>query len=74
MDEIKYKCCKCGNHYQPWFDADELKITNDKEKCILHCEKNNWTKDDGKTIFFWKKLNEYIINVNIQDKSIEGIK
>ncbi len=55
-------CCRV-------FDEDEKKITNDEDKCILHCEKNDWYDDrlgirawinNEKTIFFWEQITDYV--------------
>ena len=34
----KYTCSVCSKE----FDEEEYKLTNDSEKCILHCEKDDW--------------------------------
>ena len=39
MEEIKKYTCKCESCHRE-FDEEEYQITQDKNKCILHCEKD----------------------------------
>lgn len=64
MNEIKKYTCKCESCNRE-FDEEEYEITQDKNKCILHCEKDDWYLDTtGKKwnvkylIYFWKNLKE----------------
>ena len=42
MEEMEKYTCKCESCNRE-FDEDEYQITQDKNKCILHCEKDDWT-------------------------------
>ncbi|MBU3014197.1 pentapeptide repeat-containing protein [Poseidonibacter lekithochrous] len=54
-----YKCDICNDN----FDENEFKFTNDKNKCIFHCDKESWiTKDNPENnkfnlgteiVYFW---------------------
>lgn len=64
----EYKCSVCGKE----FEEEEHKLTNDSEKCILHCEKDDWyeeTKDGkdwssskNKVKIFWVEVRSIIAN------------
>ena len=70
---IKYTCSKCSktNQIRKSFSQKEYLITNNNNRCILHCQKDDWYEirnnnvkswDDSKDkiIFFWKTLDKYI--------------
>lgn len=43
MEEIRKYTCKCESCHRE-FDEEEFQITKDENKCILHCEKDDWYK------------------------------
>ena len=57
MSETKKYTCKCKNCDRE-FGEEEFKLTNDENKCILHCKKDDWKKD--KEQFFSNVLERYI--------------
>ncbi|RBQ29018.1 pentapeptide repeat-containing protein [Aliarcobacter vitoriensis] len=70
MGNIKYRCSVCDKV----FNNKEFKLTNDAEKCILHCEKDdwydikhnskNWIKSENKIRYFWKRIRDLITQVS----------
>ncbi len=59
-----YKCECCYKE----FDEEEYQMTLDKNKCILHCEKNIWINENNnwnidKCNYFWSEIKK-IINSN----------
>ena len=61
MEEIKKYTCKCKSCNREFYEKEYL-ITQDENKCILHCEKDDWYDDinknwDKKKIkFFWNQI------------------
>jgi hypothetical protein len=43
-------CKHCKKEYEDYFDEPILNTEN--EYCILHCDKSNWTKLEGKEFKF----------------------
>ena len=80
MSNIVSKCDICGREIQ----SAEIKYTNSKNKCILHCDKDNWfitngnckdwsnSKDEIK--FFWKQIRNLIVQVFDKEKEILDFK
>ena len=78
----KYICKICANSsknekdsIRKKFSEKEYLVTNDKNRCILHCEKNDWyetsnnnvklwDKSQEKVLFFWKVLDNFIKQKN----------
>lgn len=63
-----YKCEVCERE----FNDEEFEHTNDKNKCIFHCKKDNWECNNRKedNIFFWRTFKDYIesIKSNLTEK------
>ena len=53
MSENLCKCKQC----QRKFDDIEKELAGSSGKCIFHCEKNNWEKENIN--YFWKELRKY---------------
>lgn len=59
MEEIKKYVCKCESCNRE-FDEEEYQITKNENKCILHCEKNDWFEEYNekekiiKPLFFYR--------------------
>ncbi|MDZ7820019.1 MAG: pentapeptide repeat-containing protein [Aliarcobacter sp.] len=79
-EKIYYICDICKNN----FDNEEYLLTNNTQKCILHCEKNdwfeiednlkNWIKSENKIKYFWKKIRNLISSVSDKEKEILDFK
>jgi hypothetical protein len=54
MNEIKKYTCKCESCNRK-FDEKEFQITKNENKCILHCEKNDWYEVDDNGNKNWDK-------------------
>jgi hypothetical protein len=71
MEEIKKYTCKCESCDRK-FDEEEYEITQDENKCILHCEKIDWFDIHDDNVlwnkkycnFFWMNINNLIDKVN----------
>lgn len=60
-------CKHCKKEYEDYFDEPILNTEN--EYCILHCDKSNWTKLEGKEFkfrydSFWDEINNIILKNN----------
>lgn len=79
-EKIDYICDICKNN----FDNEEYLLTNNTQKCILHCEKNdwyeikhklkNWIKSENKIKYFWKKVRNLISSISDKEKEILDLK
>jgi uncharacterized protein YjbI with pentapeptide repeats len=79
-EKIDYICDICKSN----FDNEEYLLTNNTQKCILHCEKNdwfeiednlkNWIKSENKIKYFWKKIRNLISSVSDKEKEILDFK
>lgn len=69
----KYICSECAKsrYKREFFTHKEYLITNDKNRCVLHCNKEDWydidnngkklwEKSNNKVLFFWHILDRYI--------------
>lgn len=60
-------CKYCKKEYEDYFD--ETILNTEKEYCILHCDKSNWTNLEGKEFkfrydSFWDEINNIILKKN----------
>ncbi|AXH13070.1 hypothetical protein [Halarcobacter bivalviorum] len=65
-------CSICGKEV----DEEEFKLTNDKTKCILHCEKKDWEnlpkkQNNYNKNSFWIELEGTIDKINKSNKELE---
>lgn len=75
-----YVCSSCERE----FNHNEFKYTNSKDKCILHCEKDdwyeiknnsrNWINSENKIKYFWNKIRNLITQVSEKEKEIVDFK
>ena len=73
MEEIKKYTCKCESCSRE-FDEEEYQITQDKNKCIFHCEKTNWEKlDENERKIRQQKFNKEFLKFcsNLKDGEIK---
>ena len=66
-----YKCKKCEIE----FNSKEYYLTEDKQKCIFHCDKNNWDRIEYKehNTFFREKIKKFFLKnkkINLKKESI----
>ena len=73
MSETKKIICKCGSCKRE-FDEEEFKLTNDKDKCILHCEKDENSNVEYFEDSFFKLVScKYGFNDSNMDEFIKYI-
>jgi len=78
----EYTCSVCDEHFgvcAKKFDEKEKELTNDENKCILHCDKVGWEEIHNlhRVNFFWKKMKDYynmIMRVYKENKNKENKK
>lgn len=72
MEEIKKYICKCQSCNSE-FDEEEYQITQDENKCILHCNKDNWNINDNTKFFdkFKVYIDKYEKDINNQKDILE---
>lgn len=67
MAEKIYKCNSLNCNRK--FNEEEYQLTNDKSKCIFHCEKEQWHKlkkdkkiwENHRIQYFWQELNKLLL-------------
>lgn len=63
MSPELYKCECCHRE----FDEEENIYTENENKCIFHCEKNDWNSNENKIQYFWEELRYYMQLVDVQE-------